>query len=132
MIKIKLEGDFQIKQTDLNEHSLEKLLGIDCWMIIKISDKIFYNDWICPLEFFEQYKKWKDENGLNKKIFFQYRSEDNSENPILAFVWSPSKKVWFIDSCLKNYNEISEFSDKDLYCFFKQFEDELYSHIKQG
>ena len=50
MIKINLKGDFRIKQEDLFNYSLEKLLSIDCWMIIKINDKIFYSDWICPLE----------------------------------------------------------------------------------
>lgn len=87
MIKINLKGDFRIKQEDLFNYSLEKLLSIDCWMIIKINDKIFYSDWICPLEFFAQYKKWKEEKGLNLKKSFQYVTTDNSENPILSFFW---------------------------------------------
>lgn len=129
MFEIKLEGDFQIKQADLYEHSLDKLLSVDCWMIIKIKNNVFYNDWVCPLEFFAQYKKWKDENGLNAKITFEYNTEDNSDNPILTFVWSESKKLWFIDSCFKKYTHNTGFSDENLNQFFKQFEDELNTHI---
>ena len=129
MIKINLKGDFRIKQEDLFDYSLEKLLSIDCWMIIKINDKIFYSDWICPLEFFAQYKKWKEEKGLNLKKSFQYVTTDNSENPILSFFWSPAKKSWYIDSCLKKYIDASAFSDEDLYCFFKQFENEIETHV---
>ena len=44
MIKINLKGDFRIKQEDLFNYSLEKLLSIDCWMIIKINDKIFRSE----------------------------------------------------------------------------------------
>ena len=129
MIKINLKGDFRIKQEDLFDYSLEKLLSIDCWMIIKINDKIFYNDWICPLEFFAQYKKWKEVKGLNLKKSFQYVTTDNSENPILSFFWSPAKKSWYIDSCLKKYIDSSAFSDEDLYCFFKQFKNEIETHV---
>ena len=67
--------------------------------------------------------------GLNLKKSFQYVTTDNSENPILSFFWSPSKKSWYIDSCLKKYIDASAFSDEDLYCFFKQFENEIETHV---
>lgn len=130
MIKIKLKGNFSLREEDCFNCSTEKLLSIDCWMTIEINDKILYDDWVCPLEFYSQLKNWIKEKGLMLKKSFNYISDDNSENPILAFVWSADKGCWIINSCLKKCTEVNTFSDIELYDFFNQFENAIYMHIK--
>ena len=72
------------------------------FMKITINDKIFYNDWICPIEFYYQYCKWKNNcKEAYEYSDFEYVTEDNGVNPILKFQYIGNNN-WRIDSCIRN------------------------------
>lgn len=128
MINVEIFDDFILKEKDLESNSLEVLLSVDCHMKITIASRIFYEDWICPIELYYHYKIWINKLQLNQLSEFVYITEDNSINPILAFYYIDDNK-WIIDSCYKKYDEQKIFTKKEVLDFFEQFEKLLFLHV---
>ncbi len=130
MLNVILYDDFVIDYNDLKSSLLETQLSVDCHMKITINEKIFYNDWICPIEFYYQYCKWKNNcKESNDYSDFEYVTEDNGVNPILKFQYIGNNN-WRIDSCYKEYDEANIFTTEQIKFFFDQYEIQLFEHVK--
>lgn len=126
MICVQLSGEFEFSHADVMKRDYYKALTTDCWMTISINEITFYDDWVCPLEFYFQYLKWKEEFLTGNIQSFHYISDDNAINPILSFCLIDNK--WVISSCLSDNHVYQEFLTEDILNFFDSFESLLFEH----
>ena len=124
------DDNFRISKNDLIiSESIEKQLSIDCKLKIIINGRIFYDDWIYPLELYYEYLKWNESFQKGEHTNFQYNTVDNYENPLFEFLFDEDIKQWKIDGKFKNYEEKSYFSDEEIVNFFEQFIQLISTHI---
>lgn len=114
-------GECKIPKRFLGRTSLEFLLMFDCFMNIKVGDKLFYDDYICPLEMRYAYLEWCKNYAFCRD--FIYNTEDDSNNPILMF--KSCCEGWKIISTHSEYDCDEIFDYDDISGFFMQFENQL-------
>ena len=126
MINVQLSGEFAFSNTDVMKRDYLKALATDCWMKISINGEVFYDDWVCPLELYFQYLRWKEHTLKNNMQSFHYVSDDNAANPILSFCYMNDQ--WAISSCLVVNHVYQGLSTEDIFNFFNSFEEQLFAH----
>ena len=136
MIRIELYGDdfrlhandFKIYQKKLNSDIMLKLLSVDCKMKFFVDNNMFFNDWICPLEFYYQLRHWYNKILDGEFIDFHYNTMESSENPIISLVFDSNNQTWKLDGTFKLYDEKKLFVLKDLGDFYHEFYEQLLKH----
>lgn len=120
-LKESQEEECKIPYQFLQKTDLLSLLEFCCIMEIKINDKIFFCEGICPLEFRFQFNSWFNK-AFDKQSFY-YISEDDSNNPVLEFNYSNGK--WKVYSIFQKFDCGDDFLIEDIITFFNQFNNEL-------
>lgn len=120
------EEECKIKSEYLNSTSLLDLLEFSCIMLIKINDRVYFEEGICPLEMRYSICNW-EQNFNGKYNDFIYNTEDDSLNPILQFKFDGKK--FHIDSVHKKFDCNSLFDITDIQSLFNDFKKELAKFI---
>lgn len=128
-MKVQLIGEFDFTREELMSRDYAKSIMTDCWMVIEIDEKKYFDDWICPLECYFQLTDWKKGVLSGTIIDFHYISDDNDENPIFSFIFSSG--LWKIESIFSQYNENNLFNTDCILDFLESFEKQLLEHIKK-
>ena len=67
-------GECKIPKRFLGRTSLEFLLMFDCFMTIKVGDKLFYDDYVCPLEMRYAYLEWCKNYAFCRDFIYNTRT----------------------------------------------------------
>src|SRR5690554_2692847 len=120
MIKIELyDDDFTIFKFDLDAKTYPILNSIDCKMRIIVENKIFYDDWICPLELYYQFKLWFEDVKKGNLKDFSHETIETDDNPIILFSFDKEVLQWTIDGTFKKYYEEKTFITIELLSLFE-------------
>lgn len=131
MIKIELyEDEFILNKSDLKINKYPELNSIDCKMRITIEDKIFYDDWICPLEFYYQFKSWYVDVKMGKLRDFAHETIETDNNPIILFTFDREKNQCTFGGTFTEYCDVKTYTTQDILELFERFEIQLKAHIK--